>query len=308
MRALRSVVPILAVLWLAVPAAAQNNRGNTRVSGKVVDEQNQPVPDVVVKVQMAGAMDQWPPAKTDKKGEWRVMGLPPEGRFRVEFSKDGFEPAQQMFEVRDERTAPINITLTKPAAKVDPSAAINAELQRAVSLAQGGKFAEARKICEDTVAANPVVTQCHGFIARMFLAENEPAKAVAPAKTAVEKDPASVDNKLLLADALESSGDKAEAKKILDGIDLSQVKDTAPFVNAAINMINDGKGPEAVEWLTKLMAKFPAQNDLYYYRGRAYIAASKVDEAKADLEKFLSLAPTAKEAAEAKKILDQIKK
>jgi hypothetical protein len=33
-----------------------------------------------------------------------------------------------------------------------------------------------------------------------------------------------------------------------------------------------------------------------------------MDEAKADLEKFLSLAPTAKEAADAKKILDQMVK
>jgi tetratricopeptide (TPR) repeat protein len=307
MNALRSVVPALLALCLAVPAAAQNNRGNTRISGKIVDEQKQPVPDVAVKVQLPGSMDQWT-AKTDKKGEWRIIGLPPEGRFQAEFVKEGLETLQQMFEVRDERAAPINVTMIKAAPKVDPTAAINAELQRAVSLAQGGKFAEARKICEDTVAANPVVTQCHGFIARMYLAENQPAKAVEPAKAAVEKDPASVDNKLLLADALESSGDKAEAKKILDGIDLSQVKDTAPFVNAAINMINDGKGAEAVDWLTKLMAKFPAQNDLYYYRGRAYIAASKIDEAKADLEKFMSLAPNSKEAADAKKILDQIKK
>jgi tetratricopeptide (TPR) repeat protein len=307
MKALRIVVPLLVAVCLALPAAAQNNRGNTRISGKVLDEGGQPVPDVAVRVQIAGAMDQWN-AKTDKKGEWRIIGLPPEGRFKAEFTKDGLEPAEHIFEVRDERAAPISVKMTKSAPKVDPSAAINAELQRAVSLAQAGKFAEARKICEDTVAANPIVTQCHGFIARMFLAENQPAKGIEQAKLAIEKDPASVDNKLLLADLMESSGDKAGAKKVLDEIDLSQVKDTAPFVNAAINMINDGKGAEAVDWLGKLIAKFPAQNELYYYRGRAYIAASKIDEAKADLEKFLSLAPTAKEAAEAKKILDQIKK
>src|SRR5262249_6322061 len=175
-----------------------------------------------------------------------------------------------------------------------------------VSLAQSGKFAEARKICEDTVAANPTVTQCYGFIARMFLAENQPAKAVEPAKAAVEKDPANVDNKMLLADILMESGDKAEAKKVLDGIDLSQVKDPTTFLNAAINLINDNKGSEAVDMLTKVLAKFPNENTIYYYRGRAYLSASKFDEAKADLEKFLSLAPNAKEAADAKKILDQM--
>jgi len=79
-------------------------------------------------------------------------------------------------------------------------------------------------------------------------------------------------------------------------------------VNSPINLINDKKGPEAVELLTKLIAQFPTTNELYYYRGRAYVASDKLDDARADFEKFVSLAPTTKEAADAKKILEQIKK
>jgi Flp pilus assembly protein TadD len=80
-------------------------------------------------------------------------------------------------------------------------------------------------------------------------------------------------------------------------------------MNAAINQINDGKGLEAVETLNKLAAQFPTNAQIYYYRGRAYLAASKFDEAKADLEKFISMAPAdSKDAAEAKKILAQMVK
>jgi tetratricopeptide (TPR) repeat protein len=104
------------------------------------------------------------------------------------------------------------------------------------------------------------------------------------------------------------SGDKAGAKAILDAVDMKDVKDPYTYINQAINLINDKKGPEAVDLLTKLLVQFPNTNELYYYRGRAYVASDKLEDAKTDLEKFVSLAPNAKEAADAKKILDQIKK
>lgn len=297
---------ILIVAALVAPSAFAQSRGNGRLSGKVVDDQGQPVIDVVVRAQMAGQTESFP-GKTDKKGEWRINGLA-DGQWNIELSKDGLETVRQTVEMRDERAAPISITMKKPAPAVDPSLAINAELQRAVGLAQGGKFAEARQICEELLAKNPALTQCHGFIGRMYAAENQPAKALESVKVALEKEPNNVDMKLLLADLMIETGDKVEGRKMLASIDMTQVKDPYPFMNAAITMINEGKGVEAVDWLTKLLAQFPTQNEIYYYRGRAYLAASKFDEAKADLEKFLTLSPTSKEAADAKKILEQMVK
>ena len=40
--------------------------------------------------------------------------------------------------------------------------------------------------------------------------------------------------KLLQADLMMEAGDKAGAKAILDAVDLTQVKDPFPFINAAI--------------------------------------------------------------------------
>ncbi len=152
----------------------------------------------------------------------------------------------------------------------------------------------------------PSIYQLEGFIARTYAAESQPAKALEHLKIAMEKEPNDVDLKLLQADLLIESGDKAGARAILDGVDMTKVKDPFPFMNAAITLINEKKGAEAVASLTKLLAQFPNQNEIYYYRGRAYLSDSKMDEAKADLEKFVSVAPTAKEAADAKKILEQM--
>ena len=290
---------------LAVPVAGQS-RGDARLNGKVVDEQGQPVEGVVVKAQMVGQTEILS-GTSDKKGEWRINGLA-NGEWKVELSKPELETTMEMVEVRGNRAPNLNVTLKKAAPKVDPRAELDAELQRAATLAQSGKIPEARKIYEDVLAKYPQIYQLEGFIARTYAAENNFPKALEHLKINLDKEPDNVDLKLFHAEMLMESGDKAGAKAILDAIDMTQVKDPFTYVNHAINLINDKQPLEAVDLLTKLMVQFPTTNELYYYRGRAYVAADKLDEARADLDKFVTLAPTAKEAADAKKILEQIKK
>ena len=298
----RTAVALIAAALLASSAMAQP-RGNARLSGKVVDEQGQPLENALVTAQMTGQSDTLS-GKTDKKGEWSIKGAG-NGEWKVEISKEGLGTATEMIEVKADKAPPLNVTLKKA---VDPMVAVNSKLQEAATLAQGGKIPEARKIYEDLLAKYPQIYQLEGFIARTYAAENNIPAALEHLKVNLEKEPNNVELKLFQAELLMESGDKAGAKAILDAVDMKEVKDPYTFINQAINLINDKKGPEAVELLTKLMAQFPTTNELYYYRGRAYVASDKLEEAKADLEKFVSLSPNAKEAADAKKILDQIKK
>jgi predicted Zn-dependent protease len=298
----RIAVVFVAMCMLASFAVAQT-RGSGRITGKVVDEQGQPIPDVVVRATMTGQTEVLS-GKSDKKGEWRVNGVA-DGIWQVEAEKAGLETAKEMVEVKGERAPALNVTLKKPAA--DPTAAVNAELQKAAELAQAGKFAEARQIYTDLLVKFPQAYQLEGFMARIYAAEGDYPKALEHLKVNLEKDPANTDLKMFQAELLMQTGDKAGAKTILDTIDLTQVKDPFTFINQSITLINDGKSQEAVDLLTKLIAQFPAQNNLYYYRGRAYVAAQKLPEARADFEKFIAAEPNAKETADAKKILDQIK-
>jgi predicted Zn-dependent protease len=305
MKSVRIGIAIFLMALVASSVFAQS-RGNARLNGRVVDEQGQPIADVNVKAQMVGQTDVMS-GKSDKKGEWRVNGMA-DGQWQVELTKEGLDPLRVAVEVRNERATPLNVTMLKVAAKVDPTVEINAELQRAAELAQGGKVPEARKIYEDLLVKYPSVHQLQGFIARTYAVEGQIPKALEHVKIALEKDPTSVDLKLLHADLLIETGDKASARAILDAIDMTQVKDPFPFMNAAITLINEKKGAEAAASLTKLLVQFPNQAEIYYYRGRAHLSDGKMDEAKADLEKFVSLAPTAKETADAKKILEQMTK
>jgi tetratricopeptide (TPR) repeat protein len=308
MKSYRSVITFLVALCVAAALASSaraQTRGSGRISGKVVDEQGQPVADVIVRARMVGETET-ASGKSDKKGEWRVNGVA-DGQWQVELTKEGLEPVRQVVEVSRERGT-LNATMTKPVVREDPSVEINAEAQRAANLAQSGKIPEARKIYEDLLVKYPMVHQLHGFIARTYALENQAAKGLDHLRIALEKEPTNVDLQLLHADLLMETGDKVGARAILAAVDMTQVKDPFPFMNSAIHLINEGKAPEAIEALTKLLPQFPTQNEIYYYRGRAYLAASKYDEAKADLEKFVAVAPTAKEADDAKKILEQMAK
>jgi tetratricopeptide (TPR) repeat protein len=311
MKGLRTIITAcIAVAFVAMAilasAALAQSRGSARLSGKVVDEQGQPVEGVTVKAQMSGQTEIMS-GRSDKKGEWRINDLA-NGEWKVELAKPELGTVTEVVEIRGNDAPALNVTLKKAEAKVDPRAEVDAELKRAADLAQGGKLPEARKIYEDLLVKYPDIFQLEGFIARTYAAENNIPAALQHLKVNLEKEPDNVDLKLLQADLLMESGDKVAAKALLDSIDITKAKDPYTFINEAIILVNEKKGQEAVDLLTKLIAQFPTTNELYYYRGRAYVVAEKLDEARADLEKFVTLAPTAKETADAKKILEQLKK
>lgn len=309
MKFFRVCFVLVLALTIAGSAAAQS-RGNQRVRGKVVDEAGKPVADAQVRAAKKGELK--PEVFTDttnEKGEYDLKGLAA-GEWIIEATKEGVGASETSATlVANERTKTVDITVAKPAPPPpDPSVEIMAEDKRAVELAQAGKFAEARKIYEDLLAKYPAAYGLHMRMATMYAAEGNAAKGLEHIKLALEKEPENVDFKLLQADLLMETGDKEESRKILDSIDLAQVKDTRPYINAAINDINSGKAEEAVALLTKLMAQFPDEPALLYYRARAYIVATKLPEAKADLEKFVAAAPTAPQADDAKRLLEQLNK
>src|SRR5262245_4924409 len=157
----RTAVAVLAVALLATPAMAQP-KGNARLSGKVVDDQGQPIADVTVRAQMTGQTDILS-GKSDKKGEWQIKGAST-GEWKVELSKSGLETTVEVVEVKGDSAPPLNVTLAKAGApKADPMAEVNAQVQKAAELAQAGKIPDARKIYEDLLTKYPKIYQLEGF-------------------------------------------------------------------------------------------------------------------------------------------------
>ena len=306
MKRLRYTALILSFALAASGAAAQT-RGDGRLAGKVLDDQGQPIQDVQVKATMSG-QTQTLQAKTNKKGEWALNGLAG-GQWTLEFTKDGFDPQSGNVTVDESgRTPTLTVKMPKHVDRPDPSVEFNAQVQKATELMQAQKFADARQIFEDLLAKHPDVYQLNAYIAQTYAGENNIDKAIEYMRVASDKSPENADLRLVLGDLLMEKGDKAAGLEIMRSIDVTKIKNPLPLVNASISLINEQKPDEAIDMLNKVATQFPTQAETYYYRGRAYIAAKKMPEAKADLEKFVSMAaPDARELPDAKKILEQLK-
>ena len=308
MRSLRTVPALLAALAIATSAFAQS-RGNLRIAGRVLDEAGQPIADVQVRAAKKGeAQPEVFTATTNKKGEYSLNGLAP-GDWILEAMKEGVGVQEASATLREDvRTTTLDFTIAKPVPKVDPSVEIQAADKQALDLARAGKIPEARKVYEDLLQKHPAVYGLHERLATMYATEGNTAKAMEHIKIALEKEPENATYKALYGELLIDMGDIAGAQKVLETVDLTKIQEPRAFINLAINHINAGKHGEAIDLLTRLITQFPNEKTLLYYRGRAYVVATKLPEAKADLAAFLAAAPTAPQAADAKKLLEQLNK
>lgn len=278
-----------------------------RVAGKVLDEHKNPIEGVTVKASSPGRSG-GTETKTNKKGEWAIAGVA-SGAWALDFLKDGYETRQISVSLSEvTRIPPIEIVLKKTAPTIDPNVEIRDSITKAAGLMNAKKFADARLIYEGLLSAYPeIAKQLQPLIARTYYGENQFDKAIEHLKTALELDPENVEVRLLLGNVLVEKGSADEGKQILASVQDAQIKDPTILVNVGIVMLNQNKPSEAIAYFDKAIMLFPAGADAYYYRGITKLQLSKNDEAKADLSKFLSLAPDAPEAATAKKILEQLK-
>lgn len=298
----RSHILLLLLAWL-LPATAAAQAG--RITGKVVDDKGQPLADVSITATRAGETEPLE-TKSNDKGEFTFNRVA-EGEWALEFTKDGYQPQRGSLTISAEANVQnVDVTLAKAAA--DPNAEIQAELKRAEGMLKASQYAEARKVYADLLAKYPTVIQLNRFIAATYAGEKNYPKAIEHLRLILEKEPANLETTLLLAELLIEAGETAEGLALLQSVDMTQVKDPYPFINGAITLIRDNKPEEAITMLNGLLARFPNQADIYYYRGRAHIAAKKLPEGKADIEKFVATAPPdARELGDAKKILEQLK-
>ena len=294
------------MLSLAVASVvAAQFRGLGRINGKVTDDAGAPLEGVTVVARLTtgGEMK----AKTNKKGEWAIGGIA-SGEWQLDFTKDGYDTRQISVGVREqERLPPIEIVMKKAAATVDPNLEIKESLIAAAKLLDQKRFAEARASYESLLAKYPEAHQIHPLIARTYYGEKQYDKSIEHLRMALQKMPDSIEVKLLLGNILVEAGKADEGKKLLESIDEQQVKDPTTFVNVGIALFNQNKPAEAAAYFDKTIARFPDHPDAYYFRGLTRLQTGDQAGARTDLTKFVEMAPSAPEAATAKKILEQLK-
>jgi Tfp pilus assembly protein PilF len=273
------------------------------MAGKVTDEAGQPIEGVEVTAHRVGS-EGGPKTKTNKKGEWTFNGVNG-GQWDLDFARDGYITEKKSESIQEHSpTPPMPVTMKK--APVDPNIALRADLEKAAALIKDQKYADARAIYENILAAHPDAYQVEPYIARTYYAEHNLDAAVQHLRNALAKDPENLDVKMLLANVLAEQGKADESKQIMATIDESKITNPDTLLNVGIGMLNAKKPAEAMTWFDKTVTRFPQYAEGYYYRGITELQDGKNDAAKADLQKYLELAPNGPEAATAKSILEKL--
>jgi tetratricopeptide (TPR) repeat protein len=304
-----------ALCLFAIMAVAGNAfaGAEARMAGKVTDIVTKaPVPDVVVTVVSTGARNFKADFKGDKKGEYRLLLVDGTLNYDFTFSAPGYKPYTQNMKLKLGETTARDIQLepataaapaqAAPAAAAKPDPSLVA-FNEGASLYNQGKHGEAIAKFEAAVAARPDLIAGWEALAKAYLTEKNYPKAIESANKALEIDPEETLMYAVLYNAYTATGDKvkaAEAKTKMPA-------DAGVLFNDAAKLINSGKDSAAEPLLKQAIAANDKFAPAYYELGMLYVRAGKSADAKANLQKYLELDPSGKDAATAKEMLQYVK-
>ncbi len=308
-------VAVLVLLVDAPPALAQRGggirggdsskkdkvaawRGDAQVSGKITDEAGTGIPEAKVTFILANAADGFF-ATTKKNGEFSAKDIKA-GEWRMQIEAPNFVTVRQTLTISDSKNPPIAVRL-----KRDNSPEL---IATAEGLYKAGKFAEARVEYMKVLEAHPELTGINRAIAFTYGREGNHLEALKYLDLALAANPNDPLLLQLAAASATSRSDYPRAMEYLAKLDDSTMSDPEVLVSAATSLINKQQTTYAITLLDRIIARFPQAPDAYFLRGFAKLQGNKMAEGKADLEKFVAMAPAdAPQLAQAKDLLAKLK-
>jgi tetratricopeptide (TPR) repeat protein len=296
----------LSLSFLAAPAVGQDWKGTSRISGTVVDEAGKPVAGASVMLRVASS-NAGPDLKTNNRGEFSALGLAG-GAWNLDVSAPGYVTGKVSVTVPEQGRLP-NVRVTLAADKAGAEAKqLQALLAKGNALVAAGKFAEARAEYEKVLAARPDLVEIHRSIALTYGREKNYAAALKELDQVLAQDPGNVQLLQLAVDSALQLGQLDLASRYLSQIDMAKVQDPSTITNIAVVALNRNQPTLAVRVLDPMVERFPQAAESYYYRALAELQLQQMEKAKADLEKFVAMAPPdSKEAQQAKDMLGKLK-
>ena len=315
-RASAIVAFVLALGAFASPAAAQSGQ----LKGKVVDGQNKPVEGAKILMLATDTARKFE-TKTDRRGEWLQIGLPP-GPYKVTATKDELT---QSFDVRlGLEQKEVNFVLKpggdggamsaeeakKAAARVET---IKQTFAEGATLTNEGKYDEAIVKFNAVIAEVPKCSDCYNNLGTIYSRKQEWDKAEEAYKKVIDLSPDNVEAYNGLATVYnaqkkfkEAQAMSAEANKRLSAGGAG-AGNANTLYNSAVISWNSNDFAKAHELLSQAVKLDPAHADSHFMLGRVLINLGKLGEAATEFETYLKLAPTGPNAKEAQSNFDALK-
>ncbi|MEO8218645.1 MAG: tetratricopeptide repeat protein [Acidobacteriota bacterium] len=302
----------LATVLILVFTAQLFAVGEARITGKVLDAEGNPIVNATIDVNATEAKTWHQTFKTNKKGEYSIFVLDGTIHYKFTVASDGYVPYEETMKLmlipeKNERDFKLNkVGQGQPAeggqqvqtqqAKADP--AVTAYNDGA-ALANNGDEAGAIRKFEEAVTLNDQLGAGYSALTRMYAKNKNWNKAIENGQKALAIDPDQPDLNSVLADAYTETGDKTKAAEYRK----KAPANPAALFNDAARAINAGKDSEAEPLLKQAIAADDTFAKAYYELGMVYARMSKNADARANLEKYISLEPNGKDVSTAREMM-----
>ncbi len=307
---------ITIIIFSTASLWAQAGHGRARISGIVVDENNEGIPSAQVVCEFIENPEVREVTSTDKKGEWAILGLGT-GMWKVTASKEGYIAASTELYVRQlERNPKIELTLKKIKAEgLDIKGTSSLDLiDQANALYNEQKYDHALSLLQQFLEENPNAYQTHASTGDCYREMGEFELAIENYQKVLEEAEKDKDlGKEMASKALAGIGecylkmqDLEKAQSYFEqSLEVYPENEILAYNVGEIYFANQ-KIDQAIKYFTistKIKSDWPPP---YLKLGYVYLNKGDFENAEESFKKFLELDPDSPEAPTVKRVLEFI--
>ena len=316
MRDVKSIVSAAALMAAlvvsAVPAAAQTGR----IGGTVKDATNQsPLKGATITAENPGASPSSFTATTDDKGRYSIIGLKT-GTWKITAVAPGFQPSSGQVPVRSlgAPMPPVDFALAPGASgPAGAMAGVNtkelqADIQKATDLANSGQHDAAIAAYQAILTKTPALTMINGQIAQVQRMKKDYDGAIASYQKILAADANNDKAKIEIGMTYLEKNDFANAEKTLLEVAQSVNANREVFYNLGEVKFAKGETDEAVKYYERASQMDTNWGKPIFKLGLAKLQKADTAGAIELMNKVIAADPNSAEAAQAKALIEQLKK
>jgi Flp pilus assembly protein TadD len=309
---IRGVLAAVLVAALAASAAAQTGR----VGGTVKDESGQPIKGATITAENPNASPSSFTATTDDKGRFSIIGLK-SGAWTFSAQSPGFAPEQFRFNVQTigAPNPPITFALKKGGAPAPTGALgglaakdLQAELATADAFYNQQKWDEAVAAYRAIMTKAPSLSVINLQIAAAYRNKKDFDAALGAYNDLLKVDPAN--DKAIVGIGMTNmeKGDLNAAEDTLTKAAQGSRATREVFYNLGEVKFAKGATDDAAGWFQKAADLDPGWGKPLFKLALVQLNKGDKDATIKALEKVIAADPTSPEAAQAKQVIEQLKK
>ena len=300
-----------ALVASALPATAQTGR----VGGTVKDQQGQPVKGATVVAENPSSSPSSFTATTDDKGRFSIICLR-SGTWKITASAPGFTPSGGSVPIRTigAPNPPVDITLAPGASGPTGALAgvntkeLQGELQKAEELMNQQNYDGAIAAYQAILTKTPALTMINMQIGRAYRMKKDYDSALGVYKKVLEAEPTNERAKIEIGMTNLEKGDFAAAETALGEAAQSPSASREVFYNLGEVKFAKGETDEAMKAYQRAIDTDPNWGKPLFKLGLGYLQKADTKNAIAMMEKVIAVDPNSQEAAQAKALIEQLKK